>query len=515
VEPEETQASHAFDLPARTGTEIAEAFRTTLSRPARVADRLRLEELALVLLFVTISYDNLNLVGMATSGGGIDVTLAKLFTLLALGLWAGRALLVRDQRLVGVLGQNTTSYFVFAFLAISAISNVSVAGLEIVPGAPGPWTLFLRRVMLVMFYFLLVAVIRNRRIMDYAILGYVIGGLLDCYAGSYEMITGEQFLDALPWGRSELIQTAGGAVRVQGIESDADVHATFLLLGVAFIPYLWHRAVGAWKAGVVLLGALYVVNLIGAGAKGGWAGLVFALGIYLVLAEDRHKWRIVGLAGAAGLVAFIVLSFNTNLLVGLEKIFGHSYSNSIRVGLIRMAWEMVKDNPILGAGTGAFGFEYHRYYVFASNLVPNRPWPPCNAYMQVWAENGTIGLAIFLLLFGTTLLELWTAMRNAADPLTRMLGVTLFILFVCTAWVIAIFPIMDSKYMWMGLGLAVAYANLPETQPRARGPAGGSGPTHPGIPGRPRDAGGGGVPPATGGHASPPFRRRGRPSSGS
>jgi hypothetical protein len=50
--------------------------------------------------------------------------------------------------------------------------------------------------------------------------------------------------------------------------------------------------------------------------------------------------------------------------------------------------------------------------------------------------------------------------------LTKMLGVSLLILYACMLWILMVFPAMDSKYLWLPVGLAVAYSNLPETRER-------------------------------------------------
>jgi O-antigen ligase len=282
------------------------------------------------------------------------------------------------------------------------------------------------------------------------------------------MWTAEQFIDELSWGRTELNTTLDGKVRIQGISPDGNVHTVFTLFGVALLPYLWTIAKAPAKILVFLLLVAYAANVIGSSSKAGWLGLVFLLLVYMAIAEDTYKWRMVGGGLLVGVIGFVALSFNSKLLVGLEKITGHTYANTVRVGYALMLWEMVKDHPILGAGTGAFGYEYHRYFPAGRGMVPFDAAPSGNAYMQVWGENGTLGLLCMLGIYGVVLMGLWLGMKNSKTARLKSLGATLIGLFVVTMWSIVVYPIWDSKFLWMTIGLAAAYANLPEVQPEPK-----------------------------------------------
>jgi O-antigen ligase len=438
---------------------------STASQPGAEGGPLRLEELAVVVMFAALTFDNLNLLGAAGNPAVIDVSLDKVATLVALAAWAGRALLSRDQDLLSIIGKNPTSYFALAFIAVSVLSNVNVTETVPLRGAPGPWVVVLRRITLVVLYFVVLVAVRRRKVMDYVIIAWVVGGLFSGAAGIYEIVTGEQFLEELASGRTELVRHGNLGLRIQGFEADADVFATFTLFALALLTYLWHRAAGHLKLGVLLCAAVYVVDVVGAGSKGGWLGMVLILVLYMALAEDRQKWWIAGASVVAGTAVFVVLSYTSDT-VGIERITRFDSSNHVRWGQIRMCWAMVEDHPVIGSGSGAFVNEQQRYFPTASSEVPHKPLPALNAYMQTWAENGSLGLSVLLLLFGSAFLSLWGAVGNAADHLTKMLGVSLLILYACMLWILIVFPAMDSKYLWLPVGLAVAYSNLPETRER-------------------------------------------------
>lgn len=413
-------------------------------------------------MFATLTLDTLNLLGSTSHGAG-GVTPAKLFTLLAFGLWVGHCLIAKDSRLFGVLGSNLTNYFVWAFLLASILSNVNAA--EYVPGLKtiSPWGVVIRRMTMILLFLTVIAIVRRRGTMTFVMLAYLIGGLATCYAGLYELYTGKLFLGMTLGDRDELMTASSGGVRIQGLEVDPDVQATFLLFGVAMLPYVWHRASGALpKLGVLFLGAVYAVNIIAVGSKAGWIGLAAMLPLYLLLSNDPRKWRDSAIGAACGLVILGILVTKADI-VSLDKLVAKTdaHVNTIRAGFIRMQWGIVQDHPIIGAGCGAFANEYQRYFRRAFWAVPSDfESPSLNGYMEVWGENGTTGLIALLMVFATALGETWTGWRKSVDPGTKMLGASLLILFVLVVWVNGVYPVLDSKYVWLSFGLMVAYGNI-------------------------------------------------------
>lgn len=420
---------------------------------------LRAEDWALFIFFASVTYDNLNLLGQA-SGTGSDLTLAKIATFAALGIFGMRSLFTKEARMLSVV-ISPTSLFAWLFIAVSMLSCINIQEVYDVPGNAGPGVILFRRTTLIILFYAIIAVARTQRHMDYILMAYIIGGLVTCYAGLYEMVTGEMFLTATGAGRDELVQTSTGEARVQGLEDDTNLQTTFLLFGIPFLYYFFFRYSGIVRLLVAGMLLLYVVSLIITGSMGGWIGLAMVIMINFLVMEGANKWKLLFASGFLGVVLFIVLGFQMEA-VTIDKILGtyDSHSGSIRSGLIKMCWEMFKDHPFIGAGTAAFGNEYHLYSFLANDGAPNQPNPPLNAYLQVLAENGILGFIVFVALLGASLLELVTGLRNAKHDSSRMLGISLLCLYACLLWTLAIFPVMDGKYMWICIGLCVAYGNI-------------------------------------------------------
>jgi O-antigen ligase len=274
------------------------------------------------------------------------------------------------------------------------------------------------------------------------------------------MATGEMFLDATATGRADLVMTSTGESRIQGLEDDTNLQTTFLLFGVPFLYYFLLRCSGAAKVLVAGLLILYVVSVIITGSMGGWIGLMIIAVINFLALKGPNKWKLLFASTFLGIALFIVLGFQLEA-VTIGKLLGtyDTHSRSMRQGFIQMCWEMFKDHPLIGAGPASFANEYHLYWFKANGLAPNQVNPPLNAYLQVLAENGVFGLLLFLSILGAALLELVTGLRNAVDKSEKTLGVAMLCLYACLLWTLAIFPVIDGKYMWLGLGLCVAYGN--------------------------------------------------------
>ncbi len=81
----------------------------------------------------------------------------------------------------------------------------------------------------------------------------------------------------------------------------------------------------------------------------------------------------------------------------------NAFSSGRRVAIWKFTGMMIKDHPILGSGIGTYKYNTFRYQAKFFEQGDNRSIYPYgfadkahNEYLQLWAELGTIGLAIFL-----------------------------------------------------------------------------------------------------------------------
>jgi O-antigen ligase len=116
----------------------------------------------------------------------------------------------------------------------------------------------------------------------------------------------------------------------------------------------------------VLLGVLY-------GFKKGWL-------------RGRN---IVGFLGAAGIAVALLWP-----MISWRLSADHSAGLDERMNLMRIAWNMIKENPIIGIGINTYGDRYRAY--IPGELAHTWAYAVHNQYLLVWAETGTLGFGIFI-----------------------------------------------------------------------------------------------------------------------
>lgn len=122
---------------------------------------------------------------------------------------------------------------------------------------------------------------------------------------------------------------------------------------------------------------------------------------------DSLKWRI---------ESFKYFSDNTsnNDIYGIRSL-------EERVNLVNQGLIMFSEKPIIGHGIGSF-----RYY--GESLKVSH-----NDYLQVLAEQGLIGFILYILIFFTTIKQLYYNIKNKNDhfaPSLSLLGLAVYMIFI-------------------------------------------------------------------------------------
>jgi len=180
----------------------------------------------------------------------------------------------------------------------------------------------------------------------------------------------------------------------------------------------WQRLTWGFAAFLLLLA------LVPTYSKGAAVALVVAMVVYLVLmaktgANPRRKLGIVLLAFAAiAALAMAAVIASPGLRNRLSGTLGpRSVSNMFRLLTWKGTVHMAADHPWLGIGPGAFKHAFPKYaiagYVEAAH----------ENYLQILAEQGVFGAAVFLWLVGAVLFTGRQAVARAPDGGARALAV--------------------------------------------------------------------------------------------
>jgi O-antigen ligase len=248
----------------------------------------------------------------------------------------------------------------------------------------------------------------------------------------------------------------------------------FALILVALVPLAIDRALHAGtRLARLVAGAGCLLILGGLGATYSRGGLL-TLGAVIMLmlfAAPRVPKRLLLLAPVAGAIGLTFLpatylermSTFGQVIDGLR---GHHVEDSAirgRISEFRSALMMIGDHPLLGVGSGNYEIEYPQYQRVIALDPRHEERAAHSLYLEVAAENGTIGLAVFggLLVFALTgLMRTRAALLRAGDEEMAQLTMALAIAFVGFLTGSLFLHLAYPRYFWLFLGLALAVRGL-------------------------------------------------------
>ncbi|MEW4529450.1 O-antigen ligase family protein [Maioricimonas sp. JC845] len=410
----------------------------------------RYPEMSLISICFFIPFDRLTII-LPQAG----LTITKILILFTLAAWAVRVLLHRDEYALLAFVNQPTTLFVLAYFAIIVIGVSQAKDIDM------SMFFITKRLSLIIFYFLIVNLLRSMKAVNRSINAMLIASVFICLIGLYEFLTGNQFLPRTVRG-SELAMTFEGSARIQACAGHSNFHSAILVL---LLPFLLMRFEQVHTVGrKVILGGvvlLYVINIFGTNTRQGMLCMLTAFAGTYLLQKVRHRGRKITLGVTAGAIALAVFAMIPGK-VDVSRYSGQSGLKSVeyRLAWIEMSWEMIKDRPVLGVGTGNYYSEYSRYRRFASTMATPKRVVNHNGIMQIWAENGTIGMLILLALLGSPLYVLVRTIRITDDDDCRASSTAVLISHCNYILLIGIIPMLEHEVGWIVLALSTALGNI-------------------------------------------------------
>jgi O-antigen ligase len=210
-------------------------------------------------------------------------------------------------------------------------------------------------------------------------------------------------------------QEADLTTRISGTIGDPNELAALLVAGTAFAvalsvtskdnPLARLAAMGAM--GIFLFGIFFTVS------RGGLVALAVAI-VAACLMSGRYRVQatVVGVVTAL----FVVLYFASFANVDQRDRITTLEGGSGRSDIWKVGWRMVEDKPVIGVGSGNFNVSSIHYLLVSpgaierDEFIVDTPKVAHNTYLQILAELGIIGLALFLSIIG---FAIWCALRAA------------------------------------------------------------------------------------------------------
>lgn len=259
-----------------------------------------------------------------------------------------------------------------------------------------------------------------------------------------------------------------GFTRVQSTAYEPLYFANYLLLPIALIFSLFLSGKGmVKKSWLVILLALGMVDLVLTVSRGGYLALfalLFVISIYYYKKIFTIKNLIIIVVSGffVGWVVMRALGIGGNLFT-LDKFsehvtnafYGASYDE--RVDTFNSAISAWRDYPIFGVGFGGYG----PYTAEHPDYVPEDGWRIVNnQFLEILAENGLVGLLLFLLVLLFLFVRSLRAIRIADDNYLRAVMIALLAVFIGIIVQYQTFSTLYIMHIWFVIGLMIAVQNL-------------------------------------------------------
>jgi O-antigen ligase len=260
-----------------------------------------------------------------------------------------------------------------------------------------------------------------------------------------------------PEGTAESARLASGIANPNELATIL-VAALVLALGLAaalrsapFARVVLVAAAGVCTAGVFLTGS-----------RGGLVALGVALIAFLLIGSRfRGRILIVAIAIAASGIGYYDYVASPEARARITDV----EAGSGRTDLWEIGWRMVETETAHGVGGGNFKSVSSQFLLEPGAIerteffISSSPKVTHNSYLEIWAELGVVGLALFLAILGFGLYAAGRATRAFArlrDARMEVLSRTVFVAFAAVLAADFFGSRQYDKELWFMLGLAAA-----------------------------------------------------------
>ena len=213
-------------------------------------------------------------------------------------------------------------------------------------------------------------------------------------------------------------------LRPGGVSGDCNYFAASALITVPMSYYFWRHSARPWISILCLssLGLSLLAMMLGA-SRGGFLGLL--VGLLMVIWRSKTRIR-----------NFVLISLTMGPLVvllpssPLQRLLHPDYADNlgadIRIVLWRAGFRMIKEHPLFGIGLGNFmrmSGIYEDASAFYGTATSRVQGLACNAFLELAAELGIIGMLVFIGILVATYLSLERVRRQTAGGKPNLLNI--------------------------------------------------------------------------------------------
>jgi O-antigen ligase len=391
----------------------------------------------LVITFLDVNPDLL-LLSDLLPGFPFPVGVTKLFGLLLAISWLAKvATSTRADRRAFLVDHPTLSFALLSFVVWVGLSSVWAES------QTNSGEALLRFALNVLLFPIAYAAVRTRTHVVWVLSALVAGAIASALVG----------------------MASGGGIRLTGAAVESNELAATLVAGLALAGGLAAAAASSSARGFALGAA--ALCALGVFLTASRAGLL-AIGVVLVAALF-FAGRLRGPAIAGGAIVVVAcLGYFAALAPPEARERVTSLETTGRADVWTVAWRMVEANPMIGVGANNFTNSSVHYLlepgeIERSDFIVDEPKVTHNIYLQMLAELGIVGLALFLAIFLASLrfsLDAANRFRQIGDRRGELLsrGVLLALIGLLTADFFA--STQFNNQLWFLLALAPALAAI-------------------------------------------------------
>jgi O-antigen ligase len=212
-------------------------------------------------------------------------------------------------------------------------------------------------------------------------------------------------------------------------------------------------------------GAICMLALFLTSSRGGLIALGVALIVAVFLGGRRRGTMMVAALGA---VLVTVFYFATIAPESVRQRVTHPQGGTGRVDIWKVGWRMVQHNSLEGVGAGNFQTSSIHYLLAPGKLIRDdfivdTPKVAHNTYLQVLAELGIVGFALFMTILLFSLACAFKAHRAAAQAGDRELDIIARATVVALVALFAAYFFVSRDYgkqLWLLLALCPVMLDL-------------------------------------------------------
>lgn len=191
-----------------------------------------------------------------------------------------------------------------------------------------------------------------------------------------------------------------GARRASAFGANAMIFAGYLVLLLPFLVALSCESSRFSRRFRVFCGSVAgvsVIALIANGTRGAWLAIAGAVLVYGGLTVKRQPKRAVQVLTVFFIIIAVMVA-NPATQQRLHSIV-NLQSNMERIYLWKSAWQMFKEHPVIGVGTGNFAEHYQTRYILPAARERTLRHAH-NNFLHILAESGAAGFSGFIGFFG-------------------------------------------------------------------------------------------------------------------